>query len=99
MSLAAGAKTAVAEFYTQRGSYPATNGAAGLATAGDIEGTYVSSVAISGGLITVTYGKDVNATVSGNTMLVSPLTSAGAVAWNCKPGTVPTKYLPTDCRD
>ncbi|TBW56717.1 prepilin-type N-terminal cleavage/methylation domain-containing protein [Marinobacter halodurans] len=99
MSLAAGAKTSVAEFYTQRGTYPAQNSNAGLADAADIAGTYVSAVTVSDGLIKVEYGNDANAAIKGDTLLVSPITSAGSVSWNCKPGSLDTKYLPTDCRD
>jgi len=99
MSLAGGAKTAVAEFYTQRGTMPADNGAAGLANATDIVGTYVSAVTISNGVIEVSYGNDANTIIAAETLVVSPVTSAGSVAWNCKPGTLATKYLPSDCRN
>lgn len=102
MSLAAGAKTAVAEFYTQRGTYPTNNTEAGLSAPASIAGTYVSGVTVDDGLITVDYGINVNQTIAGDTLEVSPITSAGAVSWNCKPGSsspVDPKYLPTDCRD
>ncbi|HCW91722.1 MAG TPA: prepilin-type cleavage/methylation domain-containing protein [Marinobacter sp.] len=99
LGLAAGAKTAIAEFYTQRGAFPGSNGAAGLAPATAISGNYVSGVAVgNSGLITITYGNDVNATVKGKNLLVSPFTTAGAVRWNCKAGSIDTKYLPADCR-
>src|SRR5690554_5917077 len=44
MSLASGAKTAMAEFYQQKGAFGASNASYGLAAAGDIEGNYVTSV-------------------------------------------------------
>jgi type IV pilus assembly protein PilA len=99
MGLAGGAKTAVAEFYTQRGTMPQLNSNAGLAVADEISGTYVSSVRVSGGLIVVEYGNDANAIIAGETLLVSPITNSGSIAWNCKPGSLETKYLPSDCRD
>ena len=83
ISLASGAKTAVAEFYTQRGTFPADNTAAGLASAAAIKGTYVSQVAVANGVITVTYGEDVNNTITNNTIAVSPIASGGAISWNC----------------
>jgi len=98
MNLAGGAKTAVAEFYTQRGTMPTNNSQAGLATNNSIVGTYVSAVTVSDGLIRVEYGVDANTIIAGKTLLVSPVTNAGSVAWNCKPGDLATKYLPSDCR-
>jgi len=102
ISLASGAKTAVAEFYTQRGTFPADNDEAGLSSASGIAGTYVSGVEVEDGLITVTYGNNVNATIKDDTIEVSPIANAGAITWNCKPGStdgVDPQYLPTDCRD
>jgi type IV pilus assembly protein PilA len=102
ISLASGAKTAVAEFYTQRGTFPADNSEAGLAGATAISGSYVSQVAVSDGLITVTYGVNVNNTIDSDTLEVSPIANTGTIEWNCKPGgtnPVSPQYLPTDCRD
>ena len=99
MGLAAGAKTAISEFYTQRGTFPASNGAAGLSAASTISGNYVSSVAVnSSGMVIITYGNNVNQTVAGDTLQVSPFTTAGAIRWNCKAGTIDVNYLPADCR-
>ncbi|MDR3385472.1 MAG: pilin, partial [Rudaea sp.] len=55
--LADGAKTAFAEFYSNRGTYPTSNASAGLATNTSIVGNYVKSVdvATTAGKITVTY--------------------------------------------
>jgi len=101
MSLASGAKTALAEFYNQRGQFPASNGSAGLAKATDISGSYVTKVnaASSKGVIEVTYGNDANATINGKTLLVSAVTTAGSVKWNCEAGGgLANKYVPTSCR-
>jgi type IV pilus assembly protein PilA len=102
ISLASGAKTAVAEFYTQRGTFPADNDEAGMASATGIAGSYVSGVEVEDGLITVTYGVDVNNAISGDTLEVSPVASSGSITWNCKPGGtdgVASQYLPTNCRN
>ncbi len=103
LSLAAGAKTALAEFYNQRGVFPANNQSAGLAKAASIKGSYVKGVdaGATKGQIAVTYGYDVNATINGKTLLVSAITNAGSVEWTCKPGggtAIAKKYLPTSCR-
>jgi len=104
LSLAAGAKTAMAEYYNNTGSFPSDNAEAGLASASSISGKYVTQVDVSGGgTIEITYGNEANTAISGNTLLLSAITSSGgSVAWTCKPGTgnsgVNTKYLPTNCR-
>jgi len=101
--LADGAKTAVAEFYSNKGTLTNTGGNAsmGLAAAASISGNYVSSVTVStAGLITAAYGgpKASAKIPTGDTLLISPITNAGSISWTCKSATVPSKYLPTSCR-
>jgi type IV pilus assembly protein PilA len=96
-----GAKTAVAEFYSNKGSYPTANASAGLASAASITGKYVSQVVVANGLITATFGKQANTaiTTSGaDTFVLSPVTNAGSISWTCTQSTVKQKYLPTSCR-
>jgi type IV pilus assembly protein PilA len=101
LSLADGAKTAMSEFYTNRGSFPTNNTSAGLASAGSIKGNYVSSVSVSGGIITITYaGPKVNTKISGQTLELSAITSnAGSIGWTCKApsGGLGAQYLPSSC--
>ena len=102
--LADGAKTAVAEFYSNRGDFPASNESAGLASAASIKGKYVSQVEVTDGLITATYdGPDANKAIKDGpkTLELSPVTNGGSIEWRCKGGAsnpVPAKYLPTSCR-
>lgn len=98
VNLADGAKTAVAEFWANTGSAPATNDEAGFAGAA---GKYTSSVAIgANGVITATLGNDVNATVSGGTITLTPSAANGTnLTWVCAgDATVLPKYLPQVCR-
>lgn len=99
ITLGASAKSAVTEYYTSQAALPATNTAAGLpATATDINGNAVKSVAISaGGVITVTF----NAKVTDDATLVfvpDVTTNAGSITWTCDTGSVDDKYLPANCR-
>ena len=97
--LADGAKTAVAEFYSNKGTWPGSNGSAGLASAASINGKYVSSVNVAAGKITATYGVEANSKITGKVLIFSPADTGGSVTWNCKTGaTVDPKYLPTACR-
>ena len=102
LSLADGAKTAMSEFYTNRGYFPNANSSAGLAADTAISGNYVSSVTVSGGIITMTYsGPKVNTNISGKTLeLSASTTGGGSIRWTCKgngTGAIPSQYLPSSC--
>ena len=102
--LADGAKTAISEYYTNKGVFPTSNGSAGLATAASISGKYVTSVDASNGIIKATFNQaDANSKIKTKILAFSAVTSAGSVSWTCKPGgaggtDVDPKYLPTACR-
>jgi type IV pilus assembly protein PilA len=102
--LADGAKTAVAEYYNNRGTFPPTNASAGLAGSASISGSYVSSVqALTSGIIQVAYGgPKANAQLTTSSLLdFSPFSNGGgSLAWTCKidAASIPTKYVPTSCR-
>jgi type IV pilus assembly protein PilA len=109
LSLASGAKTALAEFYNQTGRFPTgtnANESLGLQDAGDILGSYVDQVnagTTTGGVIEVRFGENVNAQIDGALLEISALTSAGSIRWTCKTGgtgatALEPKYLPTNCR-
>ncbi len=109
LSLADGAKTGVAEFYSNYGHWPTNNASAGLATDTSIGGNYVQSVNVAtNGLITITYGpgsgnygKKANSAIDNTTLVLSALTAGGgSIQWTCKAvGTkgVPSEYLPSSC--
>ncbi|MDR0379595.1 MAG: pilin [Candidatus Accumulibacter sp.] len=96
LSLAAGAKTSVTEYYSSEGKWPLNNSSAGLATATDIRGNAVNQVAVTSGVITITYNSKVDA--SSNTIVMSPTDTGGGITWSCKGGTVAQKYRPANCR-
>ncbi len=108
LSLAAGAKAAVTEYYQDRGAFPTSNPDAGLSASNTILGNYVDDVSVgAGGQITVTYSstgaQKANASIDNATLLLSPLTSAGSVDWNCNGGVTlgaagNQKWLPNACR-
>ena len=107
MSLADGAKTAYAEFYSNTGRVPPTapagNTSVGLASPASISGSYVSKVDVGPTGILVSYGgPKANSNIpAGAQILLSPITGAGAgsIVWTCKgQGTMAAKYLPSSCR-
>jgi len=99
--LSDGAKTAIAEFYSNKGYFPTNNTSAGLALSTSILGKYVSGVNGANGRIVATFGNEANAKITGKTIGFSALTLAGSVKFSCKNTTYTTvdaKYLPTACR-
>ncbi|PWK92215.1 pilin [Fulvimonas soli] len=98
--LSDGVKTAISEFYNNRGQFPSNNGSAGLAQATSITGKYVTQVDGTNGIIKATFGNESNKAISGDVLAFSAITGGGSIQWNCKTSqtTVPAKYLPTACR-
>jgi Tfp pilus assembly major pilin PilA len=100
VALADGAKTAVTEYYARNGTFPPNNPAAGLAQSAEISGKYVSGIDVSDGKITVAYDTARSASAIRNQLFVfAPVVAGGFIRWDCSSGgTIPAKYLPTDCR-
>jgi type IV pilus assembly protein PilA len=103
MNLADGAKTAVAEFYNNKGYFPGDNKSAGLPQAISINGKYVSGVNVgtTRGKIIATFGKESNSKINADVVVLSAYDQGGSMTWNCKSGVgtnVPDAYLPTSCR-
>jgi prepilin-type N-terminal cleavage/methylation domain len=101
MVLAGGAKAAVWDFVSNTGRFPKSNQSAGLATDTSISGSYVSSVDVTNGVIKVLYnGPRANSQITSPTqyLVLSPVSNAGSIVWDCTPSTLDPKYLPTSCR-
>jgi type IV pilus assembly protein PilA len=108
LSLAAGSKAAVTEYYQDRGLMPGDNATAGLSASNTIVGNYVDDVDVGtggDGVITVQYSasdpQKANDAIDGATLIMSPVTSAGSVDWNCRGGNIldgQAKWLPNACR-
>lgn len=101
--LSDGAKTAIAEYYSNTGKFPSVNQSAGLATAASIKGKYVSSVDISAtpGIIVAAYNNPAsNSAIQQQVLSFSAVTHAGSISWTCTNAatTIQSKYLPTSCR-
>ena len=100
LSLADAAKTAMAEYYTNKGTFPGANASAGLATDTSIVGNYVSKVDVGAtrGMIVITYGATgANTAIKNSTLELSASTSAGSIKWTCQAGSISNNYLPSTC--
>jgi type IV pilus assembly protein PilA len=97
LTLASGGKTAVAEYYQNRGAYPTDNSVAGMAVAASIRGNFVTAVTVAAGVITVAYGNSANSKILASTALLSPTDRGGSIEWDCT-SAIADRYLPTQCR-
>ncbi|HFC8477972.1 TPA: pilin [Neisseria subflava] len=81
ISLMEGQKSAVVEYYADKGKWPTNNAEAGIAAAADIKGKYVAQVEVGGdGVITAKMkNADVNNEIKDKTVSLTPhATTAGA---------------------
>jgi type IV pilus assembly protein PilA len=107
LSLASAAKTSVSEFYSAKGTLPASNSEAGLKPALSIKGNSVRSVEVGGaapsGVITIVYSESGDPKIAGSILTLSPDTSSGGVVkWTCGSAGAGTNlesaYRPSSCR-
>ena len=97
LSLASGSKTAVSEYYQQRGQFPTTNTLAGVSLSSSIIGNFVTQTDITNGKITVSYGTQAHSKITASTVVLSPIDRGGSMEWDCTSG-IQDRYLPTQCR-
>ncbi|WP_346948360.1 pilin [Dyella sp.] len=101
--LSDGAKTAMGEFYSNKGDFPVANSSAGLASAQSIVGKYVLSVDVGAtkGQIQAKFNSTTaNKKIQGKVLAFSAVTNTGSISWVCKTSAtnIDPKYLPTACR-
>lgn len=101
ISLMEGQKSAVVEYYADKGAWPTSNTQAGIADKGSIKGKYVDEVEIeANGVITAKMkAADVNNEIKEKTVSLTPhattagatpgaaATANGSFTWTCAPGT------------
>lgn len=108
VTLAEGSKTAMAEFYSNKGYYPPSNASAGVAASTSIQGNYVDSVTIdsagvgsTSGTITVHYGNRANMAIANHSLVFKGTQYGGATQFTCTTEagtTLNVKFRPTPCR-
>ncbi|EMS3971632.1 pilin, partial [Neisseria gonorrhoeae] len=82
--LAEGQKSAVTEYYLNNGKWPADNGAAGVASSGEIKGKYVKEVKVEKGVVTATMASsNVNKEIQGKKLSLWAKRQDGSVKWFC----------------
>ena len=106
LALASGAKTAVAEYRTTTGEWPANNEAAGLADRDTIKGKYVLRLSVNATPpwrhITVKFDPDdAHTKIANGTLILEATDQGGSISWSCRGNeSTPdiTSYLPSSCK-
>jgi type IV pilus assembly protein PilA len=100
ISLSAGGKTPLSEYYADKGIWPA----AASDVMGTTSGKYVSAISITTGAATtgnmvltaLMKSVGVNSGITGGSLLLS--TTDGGKSWSCTGGNISSKYRPASCR-
>ena len=95
LSLAPGAKTAVALYYMATENFPDDNEAARLATT--ITGKYVASVTVAGEKITAKFKSDINENIKDRSLVLTATDEDGAITFDCTTD-LSEPYAPTGCK-
>jgi Zn-dependent protease with chaperone function/Tfp pilus assembly protein PilE len=101
MPSVATAKACVIKTYQQSKTVPETNADCGLPAPDKMSNNkYVQSIAIDGGLVTMTMAATgVPKKIAGKTIVFEPrLDKSGRIFWLCSDGTLPAMYRPKECR-
>ncbi len=92
-------KYAIAQYYNDNGVFPVDNDDAALEAASSYSGKYVFSISVNGAAISIQYGNDANAKISGQTVTLTAVHHDGSVSWVCAgDGVLSTVYLPSSCK-
>ena len=92
-------KYAVSNYAMDRGAFPADNADAALEPPASYTGKYVDSISVTGDTISILFGNDANAKISGQTLNLVAVRNLGSIEWSCVTGgVIPETYLPGVCR-
>jgi type IV pilus assembly protein PilA len=100
MTISGGIRSEIASsFMAKTGTFAGLDSATnGLPAAAEVGGSYVTSVAVADGVVSVALGNDVAEFLSGEVLTLTPATTAGdTIVWNCS-FSGDARYLPQSCR-
>jgi type IV pilus assembly protein PilA len=99
LTLAAGPQTAVEEYYSEYGVWPANNADAGLSDQEGIKGKYTSEIFVQGNVVEITYNNDAHHFIRARKVLLTATDNEGSISWSCLgDGIIKNKHLPAGCR-
>ena len=99
LTLSAGAKSAVSEYFMDRGAWPTDNDDAGLADKHDIIGKYTEHVEVEDNVIEIKYGYDAHTKIFDEKIELTAVDNVGSISWTCaSAGTIQANHLPAACQ-
>lgn len=89
----------VSSFMGSTGTFVGINsGTNGIPAPEEVEGSYVESVSVADGVVSVTLGNDVSDFLAGEVLTLTPTTTSGdSLLWSCS-FSGHERYLPQSCR-
>ncbi|UQG58174.1 pilin [Marinobacter sp. M4C] len=100
MTVSSGVRSEIASsFMAKTGSFVGIDSETnGIPAAASVQGSYVESVAVTDGIVSVTLGNDVSEFLTGKVLTLTPVTSpGGTIVWGCT-FSGNARYLPQSCR-
>ena len=108
LTLASGAKTAVAEYFNMNGKWPIDNEAAGMPDYGDISGKYINKVIIRtnnqahGAWILIGFDASAHEKIANKYLNILASDEGGSISWSCITNAhlaIPKNLHPSSCTD
>jgi type IV pilus assembly protein PilA len=96
LSIAAMRKVTIADAFVNHGEAPLDRVGAGMtANPADTSGKYVASVDVASGVLVITFGNEVNASVAGLTVTLTPYETPNlGIVWRCGLANAPAGLNP-----
>jgi len=99
LTLAAMSQSAIEEYYSEYGDWPANNADAGLSDEAGIKGKYTNEVFVQSNVIEITYGNDAHHFIQTRKVLLTATNNGGSISWSCSgDDNFKDKHLPPACR-
>ncbi len=99
ISLSAGSRAALIDYFTQSGDWPNNNQKAGIANQNEIAGKYVKKIMVKKNVLEIQYGNDAHNNISGKKIELTAVENNGIIRWECSgKGGFEDRYLPNSCK-
>lgn len=99
LNLSGPLKNAVATYSIDRGAFPVDNADAALSAPASYTGKFVDSISVNGNTISILFGNDANAQISGRVLNLIAVRNDGSISWSCASGgAISDTHLPAVCR-
>lgn len=99
ISLSAGTRVALVDYYTQTGDWPNNNNKADVAGQNEIRGKYVKMVMVKKNEIEIQYGNEAHKNIKGKKIVLTAIDNRGIIRWECSgKGGFEERYLPNSCK-